>query len=98
MVLQTTSFQAHPQASRTATPLGSAPQNRCDTQGAIPADWQSQIRSVCWNETGPLQTVGFEFTNAPTPMHLDPWLILELALLGLGSGFLAGLLGIGGAC
>lgn len=29
-------------------------------------------------------------------MHLDPFLILELALLGLGSGFLAGLLGIGG--
>ena len=29
-------------------------------------------------------------------MHLDPLLILELALLGLGSGFLAGLLGIGG--
>ena len=29
-------------------------------------------------------------------MHLDPLLIFELALLGLGSGFLAGLLGIGG--
>ena len=29
-------------------------------------------------------------------MHLDPWLIFQLALLGLGSGFLAGLLGIGG--
>ena len=29
-------------------------------------------------------------------MHIDSLLILELALLGLGSGFLAGLLGIGG--
>ena len=29
-------------------------------------------------------------------MHLDPTLILELALLGLSTGFLAGLLGIGG--
>lgn len=29
-------------------------------------------------------------------MPLDPLLIVELALLGLGSGFLAGLLGIGG--
>ena len=31
-----------------------------------------------------------------TPMMLEPLLIVELALLGLGSGFLAGLLGIGG--
>src|SRR4051794_19492498 len=30
-------------------------------------------------------------------MLLDPQLILELALLGLGVGFIAGLLGIGGA-
>ena len=29
-------------------------------------------------------------------MNLEPLLIIELALLGLGSGFLAGLLGIGG--
>jgi uncharacterized membrane protein YfcA len=29
-------------------------------------------------------------------MHLDPLLIAELALLGVGTGFLAGLLGIGG--
>ncbi|MDP1687461.1 MAG: sulfite exporter TauE/SafE family protein, partial [Hydrogenophaga sp.] len=29
-------------------------------------------------------------------MPLDPLLILELAVLGLGTGFLAGLLGIGG--
>ncbi len=33
---------------------------------------------------------------APTPMNLEPLLILELAALGLGTGFLAGLLGIGG--
>lgn len=32
----------------------------------------------------------------PPPMNLEPLLIVELALLGLGSGFLAGLLGIGG--
>ncbi len=30
------------------------------------------------------------------PMTLEPLLILELALLGIGTGFLAGLLGIGG--
>lgn len=30
------------------------------------------------------------------PMMLEPLLILELALLGIGTGFLAGLLGIGG--
>ena len=29
-------------------------------------------------------------------MHLEPLLIVELALLGIGTGFLAGLLGIGG--
>lgn len=29
-------------------------------------------------------------------MHLEPLLIIELALLGIGTGFLAGLLGIGG--
>jgi uncharacterized membrane protein YfcA len=29
-------------------------------------------------------------------MSLEPWLILELLLLGAGTGFLAGLLGIGG--
>ena len=29
-------------------------------------------------------------------MHLEPLLIVELALLGIGAGFLAGLLGIGG--
>ncbi|MDP3833186.1 MAG: TSUP family transporter, partial [Hydrogenophaga sp.] len=29
-------------------------------------------------------------------MPFDPLLILELAVLGLGTGFLAGLLGIGG--
>ena len=29
-------------------------------------------------------------------MHLEPSLILQLALLGMGTGFLAGLLGIGG--
>ncbi|MDM0044237.1 sulfite exporter TauE/SafE family protein [Variovorax dokdonensis] len=29
-------------------------------------------------------------------MSITPWIILELAALGLGSGFLAGLLGIGG--
>lgn len=32
----------------------------------------------------------------PTGMNFEPTLILELALLGLGTGFLAGLLGIGG--
>ncbi len=31
-----------------------------------------------------------------SPMNLEPQLIIELALLGLSSGFLAGLLGIGG--
>lgn len=31
-----------------------------------------------------------------TPMNLEPLLIVELAALGLGTGFLAGLLGIGG--
>ena len=31
-----------------------------------------------------------------SPMNLEPLLIVELALLGLGGGFLAGLLGIGG--
>ena len=29
-------------------------------------------------------------------MYLEPLLIVELALLGIGTGFLAGLLGIGG--
>ena len=29
-------------------------------------------------------------------MTLEPLLIIELAMLGLGTGFLAGLLGIGG--
>ena len=29
-------------------------------------------------------------------MNIEPWLILELAALGLSTGFLAGLLGIGG--
>jgi uncharacterized protein len=32
----------------------------------------------------------------PGPMSLEPLLILELALLGIATGFLAGLLGIGG--
>jgi uncharacterized protein len=41
------------------------------------------------------------FSPAPrlsqtTPMHLEPLLIFELAVLGLATGFLAGLLGIGG--
>lgn len=31
-----------------------------------------------------------------TPMTLEPLLVIQLALLGLGTGFLAGLLGIGG--
>ena len=34
--------------------------------------------------------------NLPPPMNFEPLLIIELALLGLGTGFLAGLLGIGG--
>ena len=33
---------------------------------------------------------------SPPPMNLEPLLIIQLALLGLSSGFLAGLLGIGG--
>ena len=35
-------------------------------------------------------------TLSPFPMLLEPWLIAELAILGLCTGFLAGLLGIGG--
>ncbi len=35
-------------------------------------------------------------TYLPSCMNLEPLLITQLALLGLGSGFLAGLLGIGG--
>jgi uncharacterized membrane protein YfcA len=34
--------------------------------------------------------------SSPLAMTLEPLLIVELALLGLGTGFLAGLLGIGG--
>jgi uncharacterized membrane protein YfcA len=35
-------------------------------------------------------------TATPCTMHLEPLLIVELAALGLATGFLAGLLGIGG--
>ncbi len=38
----------------------------------------------------------FFFLFFSSPMSLEPLLIVELALLGLGTGFLAGLLGIGG--
>jgi uncharacterized protein len=38
----------------------------------------------------------FYFIKACTPMDLQPQLILELATLGICTGFLAGLLGIGG--
>jgi uncharacterized membrane protein YfcA len=35
-------------------------------------------------------------TSPPLDMNFEPQLIIQLALLGLGTGFLAGLLGIGG--
>ncbi len=38
----------------------------------------------------------FLISSPPLCMNFEPALILELALLGLGTGFLAGLLGIGG--
>lgn len=40
--------------------------------------------------------MAFADTYHHTPMNLEPLLIVELAALGLGTGFLAGLLGIGG--
>jgi hypothetical protein len=42
-----------------------------------------------------------QFIKIPAPnwsMLLKPLLIIELAALGMGTGFLAGLLGTGAAC
>src|SRR3990167_5379000 len=43
--------------------------------------------AACGSEPGATQ---------PSPMNIEPLLIVELALLGACTGFLAGLLGIGG--
>lgn len=47
----------------------------------VPSDWKTVVMPGCENASR---------------MTLQPQLILELALLGVGTGFLAGLLGIGG--
>jgi len=45
---------------------------------------------------GPPFTAGRFLVEAAPPMPIEPLLVVELALLGLATGFLAGLLGIGG--
>ena len=46
-------------------------------------------------DAGPVALADTYFLSSP-PMNFEPLLIIQLALLGLGTGFLAGLLGIGG--
>ncbi len=48
------------------------------------------------NDNKTRQDVSLEFLSPELLQTLDPALVIELALLGIGAGFLAGLLGIGG--
>ncbi len=48
------------------------------------------------NDNKTRQDVSLEFLSPELLQTLDPLLVIELALLGIGAGFLAGLLGIGG--